>query len=127
VRASDVEREAAIDDLRRHAVAGRLDAAELEQRIDAAFAARTRADLDELRRDLPAPVDTGFGEHLRVYLAVQALLIAIWAVTGAGYFWPIWPLLGWGIGVVVHGICDSGTDHAWPSGTKKARRRPIAS
>ena len=27
----------------------------------------------------------------------MALLIAIWAVTGAGYFWPVWPMLGWGV------------------------------
>ena len=27
------------------------------------------------------------------------LLIAIWAVTGAGFFWPVFPLLGWGIGL----------------------------
>ena len=33
------------------------------------------------------------------YLAVSALLVAIWALTGAGYFWPIWPMLGWGVGV----------------------------
>ena len=25
--------------------------------------------------------------------------IAIWAATGMGYFWPMWPILGWGIGV----------------------------
>ena len=29
-------------------------------------------------------------------------LIAIWALTGMGYFWPVWPILGWGIGVVSH-------------------------
>jgi hypothetical protein len=28
------------------------------------------------------------------------MLIVIWATTGAGYFWPIWPLLGWGVGLV---------------------------
>jgi hypothetical protein len=25
------------------------------------------------------------------------LLVAIWALTGAGYFWPVWPILGWGL------------------------------
>ena len=25
-------------------------------------------------------------------LAIAVLLVAIWAVTGAGYFWPMWPL-----------------------------------
>src|SRR5205085_11426605 len=26
----------------------------------------------------------------------------IWAAGGGGYFWPIWPILGWGIGVGCH-------------------------
>jgi class 3 adenylate cyclase len=30
------------------------------------------------------------------------MLIAIWAASGGGYFWPIWPILGWGIGVGGH-------------------------
>jgi len=33
---------------------------------------------------------------------VIALLWLIWLVTGAGYPWPIWPMLGWGVGVAGH-------------------------
>ena len=40
-----------------------------------------------------------FRSHVVVYVLVNALLIAIWAVTGAGFFWPVFPLLGWGIAV----------------------------
>jgi hypothetical protein len=40
-----------------------------------------------------------FGAHLLAYLLVNAFLVAIWAVTGAGFFWPAFPLFGWGIGV----------------------------
>ena len=43
-----------------------------------------------------------FGAHLVVYAVVNASLILIWAVTGAGYFWPAWVLGGWGIGLVLH-------------------------
>jgi len=43
-----------------------------------------------------------FRFHLALYGAVNLLLIAIWAITGAGYFWPIWPILGWGIGIAFH-------------------------
>ena len=43
-----------------------------------------------------------FGAHLLVYLLVNACLVGIWAVTGAGFFWPAFPLLAWGIGVVMN-------------------------
>jgi hypothetical protein len=36
------------------------------------------------------------------YVIVNAGLIGIWAATGAGYFWPGWVLLGWGIGLAMH-------------------------
>ena len=40
-----------------------------------------------------------FGRHATVFVAVNFLLIAIWAITSRGYFWPIWPILGWGVGL----------------------------
>ena len=43
-----------------------------------------------------------FGAHLFVYLVVNAFLIGIWAFTGAGFFWPAFPLFGWGIGLVIN-------------------------
>jgi adenylate cyclase len=43
-----------------------------------------------------------FGLHAGVYVAINLLLIAIWAITSRGYFWPIWPLLGWGVGLGIH-------------------------
>jgi hypothetical protein len=44
-----------------------------------------------------------FWTHLFVYLAVNTLLVAVWIVTDAGgYFWPVWPIAGWGIGLTVH-------------------------
>ena len=43
-----------------------------------------------------------FRTHVVIYIAVNAFLVAIWAVTGAGFFWPIFPILGWGIGVVAN-------------------------
>ena len=44
----------------------------------------------------------GFSAHFTVYVLVNLLLIFIWAVTGRGYFWPVWPIAGWGIGVAMH-------------------------
>lgn len=34
---------------------------------------------------------------LAAYVVVNAVLIAVWAVTGFGYFWPAWVLAGWGV------------------------------
>ncbi len=44
----------------------------------------------------------GCWQHVVAYVVVNAFLVLIWAVTGAGYFWPIWVLAGWGIGLVLH-------------------------
>jgi adenylate cyclase len=44
----------------------------------------------------------GFRVHATIYVAGILLLIAIWAVTSRGYFWPIWPILGWGVGLGVN-------------------------
>jgi class 3 adenylate cyclase len=41
----------------------------------------------------------GFERHATAYVAVNLLLIGIWAITDRGYFWPIWPILGWGVGL----------------------------
>jgi hypothetical protein len=58
MRVSDAEREAAATELREHFASGRLNSDELEERLSAAFAARTRGDLDALFTDLPT---TGHG------------------------------------------------------------------
>jgi hypothetical protein len=52
-RASDAEREATVARLREAAAEGRLTVEELDERIDAAYAASTRAELEPLTADLP--------------------------------------------------------------------------
>lgn len=44
-----------------------------------------------------------FAAHIAAYLLVNASFVAIWAFTGTGFFWPVLPILGWGIGVFFHG------------------------
>jgi len=47
------------------------------------------------KRDLQA--------HLIAYGTVNLLIIGIWfATTPGGFFWPMFPLLGWGIGLIFH-------------------------
>jgi Flp pilus assembly protein TadB len=53
LRASDADRDAVIDRLREAACEGRLEADELEQRVDGALRARTYGELAELLTDLP--------------------------------------------------------------------------
>ena len=43
-----------------------------------------------------------FRNHVVVYCVVNTLLVVIWAASGAGYFWPIWSIGGWGIGLFFH-------------------------
>jgi 2TM domain len=42
----------------------------------------------------------GLQAHIIAYLSVNLLLVAIWYASGATFFWPVFPILGWGIGVV---------------------------
>jgi 2TM domain len=44
--------------------------------------------------------------HLLVYCIINAALWMIWFVTGAHYPWPVWPMVGWGIGVIFHYLFD---------------------
>ncbi len=43
-----------------------------------------------------------FHAHLLVYVLVNTFLVIIWAMTGAGFFWPVFFIVGWGIGVVMN-------------------------
>ena len=46
-----------------------------------------------------------FFSHLSAYVVVNGFLVVIWAFTqgnNGGHFWPIWPMAGWGIGLVLH-------------------------
>jgi hypothetical protein len=63
------------------------------------------SDEQELRRQAErrADVKLGFRSHLFAYVIVNAGLVAINLVTSPSYFWAIWPIFGWGLGVVAHG------------------------
>jgi 2TM domain-containing protein len=56
-----------------------------------------------------------FRSHLTSFLLVNAFLVGIWAFTGQGYFWPIWPILGWGVGVGFHAWDTYGRPSSGPS------------
>ncbi len=58
----------------------------------------------ELRRlaERRADVKLGFRTHFMAYLLVNAGLVLINLVTSPGYFWAIWPIIGWGLGLAAH-------------------------
>lgn len=46
----------------------------------------------------------GFYIHLGVYLAVMILLTILNLTVAGDYFWAMWPMIGWGSGVMIHGL-----------------------
>lgn len=44
----------------------------------------------------------GFKIHLTIYLIMISINWMIWYFSKSTYVWPIWPTLGWGIGIFFH-------------------------
>jgi len=121
-RAGDREREKTASDLGLALAQGYLDMTDYEQRVQSAFAAGTRDELRALTADLPVvnlrrndprrrdaharAARRSAAVHLAAYIVGSLLMLGIWlavGLTGGGwYFWPVWPIMGWGIGVVSH-------------------------
>ncbi len=43
-----------------------------------------------------------FGSHLVAYVVINTSLVVIWMITGTGYFWPVWVIALWGVGLAMH-------------------------
>jgi hypothetical protein len=63
LRVGDADREAAAGQLREHYADGRLTLDELNERLDQTFAAKTKADLNTVMRDLPQTASPGSGGY----------------------------------------------------------------
>jgi Domain of unknown function (DUF1707) len=121
LRVGDAERYEAATALGEHFATGRLDQAEYDERVQAAYAGRTRADLDALFTDLPEPAPfrptpapgppgwqagraardrtrrRGWGPPVVPVLLVVALFVTVSVIAD----FPVFPLLfllwfGWG-------------------------------
>jgi hypothetical protein len=46
----------------------------------------------------------GFGIHLGVYLMVNIGLVLLNFLVSPHKVWAVWPLFGWGIGLLFHGL-----------------------
>jgi hypothetical protein len=124
VRAGDRERERTANLLGQALSQGYLAMDEYETRLQATFAANTTTELRQLVADLPLAqlrrndpqrraarrraARLGVRIHFGAYLAMVVIVLTVWLAVGltAGswYFWPIWPILGAGIGVVSHAV-----------------------
>jgi hypothetical protein len=106
VRASDVDRQRYVDQLRTHAADGRLTLDEFETRVEQAFAATTHGELRAVVADLPAPprertrIDRHRGLVLPRPAVIIALVVLISVLIGHFAWWLIpvafWITRGWG-------------------------------
>jgi hypothetical protein len=107
-RVGEQERDAAEAELRRQFVAGRLRPEELEERLEVAGAAVTRGDLLRVLHDLPGAARrvvlasgrerrrhvvrrfdrAAIRVHGATYAGVNGGAVTVWALLGAGAFWP---------------------------------------
>jgi hypothetical protein len=124
IRAGDREREQTANLLGQALSQGYLDMAEYERRVQTAFVTHTTAELRELVADLPLAylrrtdprrraarhraARMSVRLHLAGYLTMVVIVLTVWLAVGltasAWYFWPIWPILGAGIGLLGHAI-----------------------
>ena len=68
------------------------------------------------RRDL--------GTHALVFVLVNAFLMGIWLMTDqGGFFWPIFPIAGWGIGLAMNAWDVWRGDEFTPAAIERQMRR----
>ncbi|MEU4221248.1 DUF1707 domain-containing protein [Actinoplanes sp. NPDC026623] len=116
LRTSDTEREQVAELLRAAMAEGRLTLEEGEERLGQVYAARFRDELAPLTADLPdngrrAMADTpqaraatrrGVRRHASFVAIAAGVLIGLWMLSGAHFFWPAIPLVFLVIGLMRH-------------------------
>lgn len=116
VRASDGEREEFAKILRAAMSEGRLTLEEGEERLAKVYAATFRDELGPLTADLPdggrqaayddpelqARFTRGVRRHVSLAAIAAGVLVGLWVLSGAHFFWPLIPLLFLWFGVVRH-------------------------
>ena len=121
---SDSQREEVVESIAGHTVAGDISEEERAARTRAALEATSPGELADATRGLTPEVRPPFfarmadriplRRHVALYLVVSAVLLIVWAVTrdpsaeagdeSAGFFWPFWVMLGWGIVLTAHAL-----------------------
>ena len=128
LRASDADRDVAVEALNAAFQDGRLDATEHADRLERALAAKQLADLGPLVADVvvtptpaaPKPTRQRIrSAALRTWVGMAVLVNVIWLATwvfasGPVYYWPIWPMIGTAIPILI----------AWISGKASPPKGP---
>lgn len=57
----------------------------------------------------------GFWNYVFIAIGLSIVMVVIWALSGMGYFWPVWPIAGMGIGVVFSAISTFGPGRTGPT------------
>lgn len=127
VRAADADRAAVAEVLGEAMRAGRLTVEEYDERLAAAYAARTHGELAVLTTDLPAPQPTprpvsvptasdsceqnlrnAWRGWLTVTLIVWTIYLASSLSSGWQYPWPIWVMGPWGAVLLARTLTSRG-------------------
>ena len=127
LRIGDADRDRVVAVLGQHLGLGHLTMHELENRLDTAYAARTRGELDAVLAGLPAigpprplpspppsgpsagpPWTTGaLSAPWAPWVLTGAICLLIWVTTSVAhghplYFWPLWVIGPWGAVLLAH-------------------------
>lgn len=144
-RVTDAERDDAVARLRAAVAEGALDLDEMGERVESAYRARTAGELALVLDDLPVPAqprgravrsgtlarlwrNDSFRSHATVYTLVNGFLVGIWVVTTGldSFFWPFFPMGGWGIGLGSHAMATSAYEAAKERRAARPGARPEA-
>ena len=106
MRLSDQDRDAIAERLRDALAEGRLDRSEFDERLGLVLRAKTHGEVQDLTRDLPAPVTTpararwSVATHVRAAIGSLGVLWGIWTVVlinggGVQGWWPLFVTVPW--------------------------------
>lgn len=81
-------------------------------------------DVEREARERVAEIKSFYG-HLLTYMLVNLMLVGIYLATGSDHFWPIYPMLGWGIGLVSHAASTFGAFGVFNTSWEERKVREI--
>jgi hypothetical protein len=142
IRTSDTEREQIAEILRAAVTEGRLTLEEGDERMARTYAARYREELAPLTADLPGRGYEALARtpqarqvaarRLRIHgslvALVAGLLVGAWILSGAVFFWPLFPILFLTFGLLRHARwVRYGAPYGWGRGPWAWGRGPWGS